>query len=333
MRQLERNVLLNVIDRKWREHLYEMDYLKEGIGLRAMAQRDPLVEYQREGYDMFIGMLDGAEGGVGRLPVQRPGRGRAAARRRVAPVAAPQGLADLGAPRTRSPADASSRDGLRAKGIDDEESRPADLQSARRRTARPRCSATGRPARGPRRAARRKERREAREAARQGARSRCAAAEAANQLRAQSPEVQGDHLPAHPGGGRHLLDAAGDRVHALARGCSWRPPRQPLPSAPTRLDPHPPQPGGAAAGRAPGAAGSSESTSPAASSGRSWASGPAPVDHLEHPPQRGVGERRPRPAVRAARPASGAGRARRGAGARRRVRRTGPRCVAACGGS
>src|SRR6185312_3353638 len=59
MRQLERNVLLNVVDRKWREHLYEMDYLKEGIGLRAMAQRDPLVEYQREGYDMFVGMLDG----------------------------------------------------------------------------------------------------------------------------------------------------------------------------------------------------------------------------------------------------------------------------------
>jgi preprotein translocase subunit SecA len=59
MRQLERNVLLNVIDRKWREHLYEMDYLKEGIGLRAMAQRDPLVEYQREGFDMFTGMLEG----------------------------------------------------------------------------------------------------------------------------------------------------------------------------------------------------------------------------------------------------------------------------------
>jgi preprotein translocase subunit SecA len=59
MRQLERSVLLTTIDRKWREHLYEMDYLKEGIGLRAMAQRDPLVEYQREGYDMFIGMLDG----------------------------------------------------------------------------------------------------------------------------------------------------------------------------------------------------------------------------------------------------------------------------------
>jgi preprotein translocase subunit SecA len=53
MRQLERRVLLSVLDRKWREHLYEMDYLKEGIGLRAMAQRDPLVEYQREGYQLF----------------------------------------------------------------------------------------------------------------------------------------------------------------------------------------------------------------------------------------------------------------------------------------
>ncbi|MBM7230494.1 preprotein translocase subunit SecA [Dietzia cinnamea] len=59
MRQLERSVMLQVLDRKWREHLYEMDYLKEGIGLRAMAQRDPLVEYQREGYDMFSAMMDG----------------------------------------------------------------------------------------------------------------------------------------------------------------------------------------------------------------------------------------------------------------------------------
>ncbi|TMQ90239.1 preprotein translocase subunit SecA [Actinomadura soli] len=59
MRELERRVVLNVLDRKWREHLYEMDYLQEGIGLRAMAQRDPLVEYQREGYDMFNAMLDG----------------------------------------------------------------------------------------------------------------------------------------------------------------------------------------------------------------------------------------------------------------------------------
>ncbi|MCS4489480.1 preprotein translocase subunit SecA [Corynebacterium sp. ES2794-CONJ1] len=58
MRYLERQVILPIIDQKWREHLYEMDYLKEGIGLRAMAQRDPLVEYQKEGGDMFNAMKD-----------------------------------------------------------------------------------------------------------------------------------------------------------------------------------------------------------------------------------------------------------------------------------
>ncbi|GAA3120588.1 preprotein translocase subunit SecA [Kribbella aluminosa] len=58
MRELERRVVLSVLDRKWREHLYEMDYLREGIGMRAMAQRDPLVEYQREGYDMFATMME-----------------------------------------------------------------------------------------------------------------------------------------------------------------------------------------------------------------------------------------------------------------------------------
>ena len=58
LRELERRVLLSVLDRKWREHLYEMDYLREGIGLRAMAQRDPLVEYQREGYDLFAAMME-----------------------------------------------------------------------------------------------------------------------------------------------------------------------------------------------------------------------------------------------------------------------------------
>ncbi len=58
LRELERKVLLSVLDRKWREHLYEMDYLQEGIGLRAMAQRDPLVEYQREGYELFAAMMD-----------------------------------------------------------------------------------------------------------------------------------------------------------------------------------------------------------------------------------------------------------------------------------
>ena len=58
MRKIERQVLLTVLDRKWREHLYEMDYLKEGIGLRAMAQRNPLVEYKQEGYLMFQAMND-----------------------------------------------------------------------------------------------------------------------------------------------------------------------------------------------------------------------------------------------------------------------------------
>ncbi|MDR0436411.1 MAG: preprotein translocase subunit SecA, partial [Propionibacteriaceae bacterium] len=53
MREFERRVWLSMLDRKWREHLYEMDYLREGIGLRAMAQRDPLVEYKREGAMMF----------------------------------------------------------------------------------------------------------------------------------------------------------------------------------------------------------------------------------------------------------------------------------------
>jgi preprotein translocase subunit SecA len=68
MRDLERRVVLSVLDRKWREHLYEMDYLREGIGLRAMAQRDPLIEYQREGYDLFNAMMEAIkEESVGNL--------------------------------------------------------------------------------------------------------------------------------------------------------------------------------------------------------------------------------------------------------------------------
>ena len=72
--------MLSVLDRKWREHLYEMDYLQEGIGLRAMAQRDPLVEYQREGYNMFAAMMDAIKeesvGYVFNLEVQVEGAGR-----------------------------------------------------------------------------------------------------------------------------------------------------------------------------------------------------------------------------------------------------------------
>jgi preprotein translocase subunit SecA len=130
MRQLERNVLLNVIDRKWREHLYEMDYLKEGIGLRAMAQRDPLVEYQREGYDMFMAMLDGLkEESVGFLfnvtveTVPPP---------QVGPVEEPEELKEFataaaagsGHPDGGSAAPAAAREEapstLRAKGIENE---------------------------------------------------------------------------------------------------------------------------------------------------------------------------------------------------------------------
>jgi preprotein translocase subunit SecA len=68
MRGLERRVVLTVLDRKWREHLYEMDFLREGIGLQAMAQRDPLAEYRREGYQMFTAMMEAIkEESVGNL--------------------------------------------------------------------------------------------------------------------------------------------------------------------------------------------------------------------------------------------------------------------------
>ncbi|BBY87764.1 Preprotein translocase subunit SecA [Mycolicibacterium tokaiense] len=120
MRQLERNILLSVLDRKWREHLYEMDYLREGIGLRAMAQRDPVVEYQREGYDMFRGMLDALkEESVGFLfNVQVEAAPTAAPA--VSAQAAPEGLAEFAAAAARkqgapTPAPAA----VRAKGIED----------------------------------------------------------------------------------------------------------------------------------------------------------------------------------------------------------------------
>src|SRR5260370_22764110 len=68
MGDFERRVVLTVLDRKWREHLYEMDYLRDGISLRGYGQRDPLVEYQREGYDMFSDMMEGIkEDSVGSL--------------------------------------------------------------------------------------------------------------------------------------------------------------------------------------------------------------------------------------------------------------------------
>jgi preprotein translocase subunit SecA len=57
MREIERQVALRLIDQHWREHLHEMDYLQEGINLRAMGQKDPLVEWQREGFEMFGAMM------------------------------------------------------------------------------------------------------------------------------------------------------------------------------------------------------------------------------------------------------------------------------------
>ncbi|RBM21473.1 preprotein translocase subunit SecA [Streptomyces sp. PT12] len=123
MRELERRVVLSVLDRKWREHLYEMDYLQEGIGLRAMAQRDPVVEFQREGFDMFTAMMEGikeesvgylfnlevqVERQVEQVPVQGGEKAAPAAGKQEAPQeAVPAGAAQGGA-----------RPAIRAKGLE-----------------------------------------------------------------------------------------------------------------------------------------------------------------------------------------------------------------------
>ncbi|WP_084654857.1 preprotein translocase subunit SecA [Nocardia altamirensis] len=130
MRNLERQVLLSVLDRKWREHLYEMDYLKEGIGLRAMAQRDPLVEYQREGFDMFSAMLEGLkEESVGflfnlQVEVQQPQPEGvsvdAGLRSPVGAMAAPRPLPTDEQPVGNGSAAPAA---LRAKGIDERSQR------------------------------------------------------------------------------------------------------------------------------------------------------------------------------------------------------------------
>src|ERR1700712_5607571 len=131
MRQLERNVLLNVIDRKWREHLYEMDYLKEGIGLRAMAQRDPLVEYQREGYDMFMAMLDGMkEESVGLL-FNAQGQAAPTPASQVGATAAPPNLAQFAADAADA-ARARQGDAVAADGAVATEERPRPAPAALR---------------------------------------------------------------------------------------------------------------------------------------------------------------------------------------------------------
>jgi preprotein translocase subunit SecA len=109
MRELERRVVLSVIDRRWRDHLYEMDYLKDGIGLRAMAQRDPLVEYQREGFALFQSMMgqirEETVGFMFNLEVEVTGGNGAGA-----PVVAARGLGGNTAPAERLSYSAPSAD-------------------------------------------------------------------------------------------------------------------------------------------------------------------------------------------------------------------------------
>src|SRR5207244_1392037 len=125
LRELERRVLLSVLDRKWREHLYEMDYLQEGIGLRAMAQRDPLVEYQREGFDMFAAMMDAIkEESVGflfNLEVQVEEPGAEGEAQPLEPAEGPQ--VELSLRKAAQEAQESSGNGhaapqIKAKGLD-----------------------------------------------------------------------------------------------------------------------------------------------------------------------------------------------------------------------
>ncbi|MDA2810247.1 preprotein translocase subunit SecA [Nocardiopsis sp. RSe5-2] len=118
MREVERRIVLQVMDRKWREHLYEMDYLQEGIGLRAMAQRNPLIEYQREGYDMFQEMLaaikEEAVGHIFTVEVQVKGKEKVSASSAAAAAAA-NGAAVSAAVGT------ASKEEAEAAGVDTEE--------------------------------------------------------------------------------------------------------------------------------------------------------------------------------------------------------------------
>ena len=111
MRELERRVVLSVIDRRWRDHLYEMDYLKDGIGLRAMAQRDPLVEYQREGFALYQSMMgqirEETVGFLFNLEVEVSAQGATAA----VPSVAAKGLGASGAPEDKLSYSAPTADG------------------------------------------------------------------------------------------------------------------------------------------------------------------------------------------------------------------------------
>ncbi len=142
MRELERRVVLSVIDRRWRDHLYEMDYLKDGIGLRAMAQRDPLVEYQREGFALYQSMMGSIrEESVGflfNLEVEVTGdKGTAA-------VQAP-GLGQQGAPTNRLSYSAPSSDASGEVEVRDERGQLERAATAKAQQAAALNSAFGQP--------------------------------------------------------------------------------------------------------------------------------------------------------------------------------------------
>jgi preprotein translocase subunit SecA len=144
LRQVERRVILSVVDRVWREHLYEMDHLRDGIGLRAVGQRDPLVEYQREAYDAFAGMMarikEESSGYFFRLPVQR-----------VEPSPAPAGNGAAAAPAGNGNSSGNGKPGKPAvsrPALRDEPRRPARLtyNSADGGAQPPAAAAAGAPA-------------------------------------------------------------------------------------------------------------------------------------------------------------------------------------------
>ena len=131
MREVERQVMLRIIDQRWREHLEEMDYLKEGINLRAMGQKDPLVEWQREGYEMFGGMMKGIAQDFVRYVMH------------VQVVEKEQGAPTLGAPQVLNMQTSSSDDEPASSGFDraaaqaaadDGVAAPAPVQTAKPKT-------------------------------------------------------------------------------------------------------------------------------------------------------------------------------------------------------
>jgi len=134
MRELERRVVLSVVDRRWRDHLYEMDYLKDGIGLRAMAQRDPLVEYQREGFALYQNMMgqirEESVGFLFNLEVEVTGGSNVAARG-LQPATAPANQLSYSAPS----ADASGEVEVRNQRGQIEQAATARAQQAQARQA------------------------------------------------------------------------------------------------------------------------------------------------------------------------------------------------------